>query len=45
MEMAKSMLFEKGMPKEFWPEAVNTAVYLLNRCPKRVVWNMTPFEA
>jgi len=45
MEMAKSMLFEKGMPKEFWPEAVNTAVYLLNRCPKRAVWNMTPFEA
>jgi hypothetical protein len=45
MEMAKSMLFEKGMPKEFWPEAVNTAVYLLNRCPTKAVWNMTPFEA
>lgn len=39
------MLFEKGMPKEFSPEAVNTAMYLLNRCPTRVVWNMTPFEA
>ena len=45
MEMAKSMLFEKGMPKEFWPEAVNTAVYLLNKYPTKAVWNMTPFEA
>ncbi|XP_050889637.1 uncharacterized protein LOC127094920 [Lathyrus oleraceus] len=37
MEMAKSMLLEKGSPKTFWPEAVNTAVYLLNRCPTKVV--------
>ncbi|RDY06069.1 Copia protein, partial [Mucuna pruriens] len=45
MEMTMSMLYEKGMPREFWPEAVNIVVYLLNRCPTKVVWNLTPFEA
>ncbi|XP_058722251.1 uncharacterized protein LOC131594177 [Vicia villosa] len=45
MEMAKSMLLEKGLPKTFWPEAVNTAVYLMNRCPTKAVWEKTPFEA
>ncbi|OAE23043.1 hypothetical protein AXG93_3571s1060 [Marchantia polymorpha subsp. ruderalis] len=26
------MLFEAGLPKRFWEEAVNTAAYLINRC-------------
>ncbi|CAL9011631.1 unnamed protein product [Prunus brigantina] len=30
VEMAKCMMFEKSMPLEFWVEAVNTAVYILN---------------
>ena len=45
MEMAKLMLHDKGLPKTFWAEAVSTAVYLLNRCPTKAVWNRTPFEA
>lgn len=45
MEMAKSMLHEKGLPKVFWAEAVYTAVYLINRCPTKAVWNQTPIEA
>ena len=45
MEMAKSMLFEKNLPKTFWAEAVYTAVYLLNRCPTRALANQIPFEA
>ena len=44
-KMAKSMLFEKGIPKEFWHEAVNIVVYLLNGFPTKAVWNMTPFKA
>lgn len=44
-EMAKSMLYEKGLPKSFWGEAVYTAVYLLNRCPTKPLENKTPFEA
>ena len=45
MEMARSMLKTKQMPKEFWAEAVQCAVYLLNRCPTKSVQNMTPQEA
>ncbi|KAL0308644.1 UNVERIFIED_CONTAM: Retrovirus-related Pol polyprotein from transposon TNT 1-94 [Sesamum radiatum] len=45
MEMARSMLQEKHLPKAFWAEAVYTAVYLLNRCPTKAVQNMTPIEA
>lgn len=35
IEMAKSMLKEKGMPDTFWAEAVNTAVSILNRSPTK----------
>ncbi|CAL8990800.1 unnamed protein product [Prunus brigantina] len=43
--MAKCMMFEKGMPLEFWAEAVNTAVYVLNRSPTKALDKKTPFEA
>ncbi|CAL9007544.1 unnamed protein product [Prunus brigantina] len=45
VEMAKCMMFEKSMPLEFWAEAVNTAVYILNRCPTKALDKKTPFEA
>lgn len=45
MEMARSMLKEKGLPNTFWAEVVYTAVYLLNRCPTKAVWDKTPIEA
>ncbi|CAL9026855.1 unnamed protein product [Prunus brigantina] len=45
VEMAKCMMFEKGMPLEFWAEAVNTAVYVLNRSPTKALDKKTPFEA
>nr|KYP33156.1 Retrovirus-related Pol polyprotein from transposon TNT 1-94 [Cajanus cajan] len=45
MEMARSMLKEKGLPNTFWAEAVYTAVYILNRCPNKVVQDKTPIEA
>ncbi|KAM1689141.1 hypothetical protein EV2_037740 [Malus domestica] len=45
VEMAKCMMLEKGIPFEFWAEAVNTAVYILNRCPTKVLNKKTPFEA
>ncbi|KAK2980783.1 hypothetical protein RJ640_009568 [Escallonia rubra] len=43
--MARSMLKSKNLPKEFWAEAVDCAVYLSNRCPTWSVWNQTPQEA
>lgn len=45
VEMARSMLNEKQLPKEFWAEAVATAVHLLNISPTKAVRNMTPYEA
>ena len=32
-ERARSMRIHAGLPKMFWPEAVNTAAYLINRGP------------
>ncbi|GKV01133.1 hypothetical protein SLEP1_g13712 [Rubroshorea leprosula] len=45
MGMARSMLFEKNLPKKFWAEAVHTAIYLLNGLPTRAVEGKTPIEA
>ncbi|OMO72757.1 hypothetical protein CCACVL1_17615 [Corchorus capsularis] len=44
MDMARCLLFEKKLPKKFWAEAVNTAVYLLNRLPTKALKNLTPYE-
>ncbi|GJW57802.1 retrovirus-related pol polyprotein from transposon TNT 1-94 [Tanacetum coccineum] len=43
--MVRSMLKSKKMPKEFWAEAVECAVYLLNRCPSKILDNKTSQEA
>nr|GEW91987.1 retrovirus-related Pol polyprotein from transposon TNT 1-94 [Tanacetum cinerariifolium] len=43
--MVRSMLKTKKMPKEFWAEAVDCAVYLLNRCSSKSLDNKTPQEA
>ncbi|GAA0169340.1 transmembrane signal receptor [Lithospermum erythrorhizon] len=45
MEMARCMLHEKDLPKEYWAEAANTVVFLLNRVPTKAVNGKTPFEA
>ncbi|KAJ6972984.1 hypothetical protein NC653_033347 [Populus alba x Populus x berolinensis] len=45
MNMVRSMLSDKQLPKTFWPEAVNWTFYVLNRCPTLAVKNVTPQEA
>jgi len=45
MNMVKSLLEEKNIPKNFWPEAVNWVVHVLNRSPTLAVKHMTPEEA
>ena len=37
MEMVRNMLKEKHLPNEYWAEATNCVVYILNRCPTKVV--------
>ena len=36
MNMVRSMLSSKNIPKIFWPEVVNWTVYVLNKCPTLV---------
>ena len=45
MNMVRSLLTKSGIPKSFWPEAVNWSIYILNRSPTLAVQNMTPEEA
>ena len=45
MSLVRSMLKEKNLPRELWGEAVNTAVYLLNRASTRSLKGLTPYEA
>ena len=43
VECARSMLYQKSLPLEFWGEAVNTTVYVLNRVSSRILHGETPF--
>ena len=45
MNMVRSMLSGKEVPKEFWPEAINWSIYVLNRSPTLAVKDITPEEA
>lgn len=41
---ARSMLFDAGLPKHLWGEAMIAATYLTNRSPTVALNNKTPFE-
>jgi hypothetical protein len=45
MNMVRSMLSEKQVPKNLWPEAINWTAHVLNRSPTLAVKDMTPEEA
>ncbi|GAA0152486.1 hypothetical protein LIER_10958 [Lithospermum erythrorhizon] len=45
MNMVRSLLFYKKMPKYFWIEAVVWTVYLLNKYPSLSIKDTTPEEA
>ncbi|GKV32740.1 hypothetical protein SLEP1_g41325 [Rubroshorea leprosula] len=45
LNMARCLLFEKNLPKNFWAEAVYTSVHLQNRLPTKAIEGKTPFEA
>lgn len=44
VQMAKCLLFDADLGVKFWAEAVNTAVYLKNRCIAAGLGDKTPFE-
>ncbi|KAL0410575.1 UNVERIFIED_CONTAM: Retrovirus-related Pol polyprotein from transposon TNT 1-94 [Sesamum latifolium] len=45
LNMARSMLKCKNMPKEYWAEAISCVVYLMNRSYTKSVHKKTPQEA
>ena len=45
LQQAMCQLFGADMSQGFWPYAVDTAVYLINRSPTTTLDNETPFEA
>ena len=44
VEMARCMFSKSKLPKKFWAETVNTAVYIRNRSPTNAVKGMTPYQ-
>lgn len=44
VESARSMLYTRDVPLDLWAEAVNCAVYILNRTSSSQTPNKTPFE-
>ena len=43
--MTRCLTNEKGLPKEYWAEATNIDLFLLNTLPTKVVDEKTPFKA
>ena len=43
--VARAIRIHSGIPQDLWPELVHTAVYLLNRTPKKGLNWATSFEA
>lgn len=44
VEKARCLMFDAGLGKEFWAEAINTAVYLRNRSLAAGLGDKTPYE-
>ena len=43
-EVARALMTEKEMSKYYWAEALNAALYIVNRTPTAVIHGMTPKE-
>ena len=45
LEITRALMIESQVPKSFWPEALVTANYLMNRLPTRALDFKTPLQA
>ncbi|GKU89832.1 hypothetical protein SLEP1_g3918 [Rubroshorea leprosula] len=45
MNMVRSLMSKSDLPKEFWPEAINWSVHILNRSPTSPLPDLMPEEA
>ena len=44
LEKTRAMLKIADLAKSFWPEAVNTTCYVINRSPSNAINSKTPME-
>ncbi|KAM7502462.1 hypothetical protein LguiB_001366 [Lonicera macranthoides] len=44
MNMVRWLLYDKKVPKQFWPEATRWAAHVINRSPTHVIKDKTPEE-
>nr|GEW97562.1 putative ribonuclease H-like domain-containing protein [Tanacetum cinerariifolium] len=44
LEMTKALIIMSHVPKSFWPEALATATYMINRLPTKILKMKTPLE-
>ena len=45
VKVAKAMIHDQSLPMFLWEKASKTIVYVQNRCPHKIVKNVTPEEA
>ncbi|XP_071715107.1 uncharacterized protein [Rutidosis leptorrhynchoides] len=45
LEITRALMIESNVPRSFWPEALATATYLVNRLPTRALELKNPLEA
>ena len=43
-ELARTMMSHASLRNQFWAEALNTSVYVRNRCPTSALDGVTPYE-
>ena len=44
IETARCMMLQANLPPHFWAEAVQTANYIRNRCPSKILGGETAFK-
>lgn len=44
LQITRALLFQSGLPSQFWGEALLYATYLVNRLPTKLLGWKTPFE-